>query len=300
MATTTKIIDASILKNVQLAPSKQEIIKKGSFVDRAQCILDAGKGLTVPATTVWGAPVPNGKDWKEGIGKQDLNNTSHEFALNMGKVLPYGPFVVGYGNPDSSYGAGINRDPRRATYAARLLVRFEDVPIISESIFGRKESPELEKLNGWVQENAASQNAARLAGQWGGESGLSFSFHAGGVYFGGRAVNLTRSKAGIASLSVSGDLVFVLNDGYFSGQEFITDAAVRGSSPILGKLETLYSGAGSVYTGIFFELMKRLDAMQKLADALSQSLGIWGKPDGMGAIPIGTPDVAGIITVDNT
>ncbi|VVB57770.1 Uncharacterised protein [Candidatus Anstonella stagnisolia] len=299
MANATKIVDASILKKVQLAPSRQELVQKGSFVDRAQCILDAGRGLAAPATTVWGS-LPDGKDWKQGIGKEDLNNTDHGLALNTGKVPPYGPFVVGYGNPDSLYGAGINRDPRRAAYAARLLVRFEDVPLLFESVLGGKKSSEVENLNEWVDRNAHSHCAARPVIARRGGTELYFSFHAGGVYFGGRAVNLTRSKAGFASLSVSGDLVFVLDDGHFSGQEFIPDPAVRNSSPILGRLETLYSGAGSVYTGIFAELKKRLEGMQKLADGLSHALGVFGRPGATGASPINMPDVAGIITVDNT
>ena len=40
--------------------------------------------------------------------------------------------------------------------------------------------------------------------------------------------------------------------------------------------------------------------MQKLADGLSHALGVFGRPGATGASPINMPDVAGIITVDNT
>lgn len=300
MVSSTRILDVKALAKANFPASRQELVKGNRFLDRAQCILDTGIGLAVPATTVWGMPLPNGKDWKKGVERGELNNTDHEFALTMGKLLPYGPFVVGYGDPDSCYGAGPTRDPRRATYAARLLVRFEDVPLMSDGLLRKRESAPVEALNEWVAENADATKLypASFSG-WERDS-LSFSFYVGRVWFGGRAVNLTRSKTGAAASIVRGDLVLVLNDGYFSGQAFIPDAAVRHYSPLYGKLETIYSQGSEVYRGIFTELKKRFEGMQKLASGLAKKLGVRGKPDSMGAIPIGVADFAAIITIDNT
>ncbi len=273
-----KIIDISIL-NERKFPTRQELVQRNRIKDRAQLIMNAGRGLTVPADRVWGKPSngDSGNEWINGLQRDDLNDVNN-----------HGLFVLGYGDPRSPYGAGPTRDPRRATYAARLMVRFEDIPIFSKGFFRTAESKHVDGLNAWAEEYMRKDNPNAFRGlQYDSrDQDASFYFYVGNNYFGGQLINLTRDKNGLAS-TVSGDLVFIINDGFFSGQDFIDDFEFRNSSPIYGKLEHIFSEGNEIYKRIGLELQERLDNQRSLVEGLVEIIGK-------------KTDYAGLITIDNT
>ena len=272
------MIDISAFKGIEL-PTKQELTEREKIEDRARIIMKVGECLTVPARTAWGRPSNEniiGREWLEGLQKDDLNDVNN-----------HGLFVLGYGDAKSPYGAGPTRDPRRATYGARLLVRFEDMPIFSRNLFRTVESEPIKELNAWIEENMKQEKYRTLeAGQFY-DIKFDFWFCVGNTSFSGRFANLTRRKDGFASHAVLGDLVLVLNDGYFSGQYFIRDPEIRDSSPLYGKLEHIFSESSEVYQKIGATLQRTLDNQKKLVGGLVERIDI-------------EPDYAGLITIDNT
>lgn len=227
-----------------------------------------GNPRTIESTAT---PVPNSTAIVPASPQAGICELSDNVINSSPKL---GLVVVGYGDPMGGYGAGPTRDLRRATLAVRTAITFKEAELC-KNISGIGMPSDFVKEMAGILARDFSGNSGELAGMSGMDRKFWLDCDISNVFKSG-SWPFSRAK---------GDVTFTITFGFQSGHRFLPQE-IRGTSPLYGRLDNIYSGIGSVFEKAKAWMDDEAAGLRKVADRLSTTNH--------------KPDMVEAVTIDNT